>query len=150
MEKLEFVDYSLIFLEKSWDWLNDKEIKELTMTPDFTKEQQEQFFNSLPERTNYFIRGIAYDSIPIGACGMKNITEQDGEYWSYIGEKAFWGQGIGKEIVKYIINAAKEKSLENIYIKVGQSNDRSINLHMKFGFLVEKIYNNQVLLRLKL
>ena len=150
MEKIEFVNYSLIFLDKSWNWLNDKEIKELTLTPDFTKEQQEYFFNSLHDRTNYFIKGITYNSVPIGACGLKNITEHDGEYWGYIGEKAFWGRGIGKEMVKYIIKIATEKFLDSIYLRVTQSNERAKNLYTKFGFSVEKINNNLILYRLKL
>ena len=147
---VEFTDYSKTFLEKSWEWLNDKEIKELTMTPDFTKEQQKQFYDSLPQKTNYFIKGITCDNIPIGVCGLKNITENDCEYWCYIGEKEFWGKGIGREIVKYIIKVAKEKQLDSIWIKVAQSNERSKSLHLKLGFLVEKINDGIIIMRLML
>lgn len=46
-----FKDYSKIslklynedFLEKSWEWLNDEELKYLTMTPDFTRKDQNFF-----------------------------------------------------------------------------------------------------------
>ena len=44
MQKIKFVEYNEIFLEKSWEWLNNKEIKYLTCTPDFTKEQQKNGF----------------------------------------------------------------------------------------------------------
>ena len=132
-----FVDYSEIFLHKSWDWLNDQEIKELTMTPNFTKEQQYIFFDSLSNRTNYFIKGIVYDSVLIGVCGLKNITEQDGEYWGYIGEKNYWGKGIGIDIIDFIIEKAKQLNLKSLYLNVSDANIRAQRLYLKKGFDVE-------------
>ena len=38
--RLSFGRFDEIFLEKSWHWLRDPEIKWLTMTPDFTREEQ--------------------------------------------------------------------------------------------------------------
>ena len=147
---IEFVEYSREFLERSWDWLNDNEIKEITMTPNFTKESQEKFFNSLPGRSDYFIKGITYNSVPIGVCGMKNITEKDAELWMYLGEKEYWGQGVGKEASSYLVKMAKEKGLESIYAKTYQRNERVKNLYIKFGCSVEKIENGIVFLRLML
>jgi len=147
---IDFVEYSRTFLEKSWEWLNDKEIKKLTMTPDFTREQQEQFFNSLPSRTDYFIRGITYNSIPVGVCGLKNITKKDAERWMYIGEKEYWGQGIGKETSKFFVKIAHEKKLESLYGKTYQFNERMKNLYTKFGYSVERIENGIILFRLML
>ena len=147
---IEFVEYSRDFLEKSHEWLNDKEIKELTMTPDFTVEQQELFFNSLSIRSNYFIKGIKYNDLLIGACGLKNITELDGEYWGYIGEKKFWGQGIGKEMLKFIIEVSNEKKLDSIYLRVSPKNERAKNLYIKYGFVVEKINEDHLFMRLRL
>lgn len=147
---IEFVEYSREFLEKSWEWLNDKEIKDITMTPDFTKEQQEKFFNSLPGRTDYLIKGILYDSVPVGACGMKNITEKDAEVWTYLGEKEFWGKGIGKEITKFLIQWAKDKGLESIYWKTYEWNERAKSLYIKSGCTIEKVENGIVLARFML
>jgi len=144
---IDFVNYTRVFLDKSWEWLNDKEIRELTMTPEFTKEQQETFFLSLPQRENYFIKGIKFNDKPIGACGLKNITENCGEYWGYIGEKEFWGQGIGKEIVKYIVTVAEEKGLKSIWLNVSQNNERAKNLYLKFGFYVETINDDKIIMR---
>jgi RimJ/RimL family protein N-acetyltransferase len=147
---VKFTEYNRIFLEQSWKWLNDREIKMLTMTPDFTKEQQELFFESLLRRTNYFIQGILYDDLPIGACGLKNITEQDGEYWGYIGEKEYWGKGIGKEIMKYIISVAKEKQLKTIYLHVSETNLRARKLYEKNGFIINNINNGEIKMNLLL
>ena len=147
---IKFTEYNRIFLEQSWKWLNDREIKVLTMTPDFTKEQQELFFASLPRKTNYFIKGILYNDLPIGACGLKNITEKDAEYWGYIGEKEYWGKGIGKEIMGYIISVAKEKQLKIIYLHVSEINLRARKLYEKNGFIINSINNGEIKMNLLL
>jgi RimJ/RimL family protein N-acetyltransferase len=148
--EIEFTYYSYIFMEKSWEWLNDKEIKLLTLTPDFTKIQQIEFFNSLPNRKDYYIRGIIRNNKPIGACGLKKISEKDAEYWGYIGEKEYWGQGIGKEIMKYIINIAKEKQLNSIYLQVSKTNIRAIRLYTKSGFNIENANETIITMQLTL
>ena len=42
--QVAFVEYTEEFLDLSWEWLNDPEIKLLTMTPDFSREDQRAFF----------------------------------------------------------------------------------------------------------
>ncbi|EPJ8277656.1 GNAT family N-acetyltransferase, partial [Citrobacter freundii] len=103
---LKLVKYDESFLVLSWLWLKDPEISALTMTPEFTKEEQLIFFRSLEKRKDYFIRGITYQNEKIGAVGIKNINQDKGEYWGYIGEKKYWGQGLGKEIMEKILSEA--------------------------------------------
>ena len=130
------VNYDLTFLEKSWEWLNDPEIKALTLTPDFSKEDQLQFYRSLPQKKDYWIRGITENNIPVGAMGLKNIDigGSSAEYWGYIGEKEFWGKGIGKFILKEAILKARELNLKKIYLKVTTKNTIAKNLYLKMGF----------------
>ena len=137
------VDYSLIFLDKSWEWLNDPEIKALTMTPDFTREQQLSFFESLPERKNYWIRGIAEDGIPAGAMGLKHITDHDAEYWGYIGEKKFWGKGIGSFMIGEAIKKAKLLGLRQLYLHVDPQNERAKQLYIRKGFQLNTIADTE-------
>lgn len=144
---INVVEYGSEYLTYSWKWLNDDEIKYLTQTPTFSKEQQLEFFNSLPSRTNYFIKGIEYNGIPVGACGLKHITNTDAEYWGYIGEKAFWGKGIGQFALTYMIKKAQQKNLKSIYLKVIKENIRALNLYKKMGFLLERQENNMLIMR---
>lgn len=132
------IDFNTECLEKSWNWLNDPEIKELTMTPDFTKQDQINFYNSLPQKTDYWIKGIAENGACIGAMGLKNITKVDAEYWGYIGEKDSWGKGIGKFMLEAAIEKAQLLKLEKIYLKVLKTNTRAIQLYLKKGFLLEQ------------
>ena len=78
---LSLVEYTEEFLELSWLWLSDPEIKELTMTPDFTKKEQLNFFKNIKSRSGYFIYGVSIDGVKVGACGLKNISANEGEYW---------------------------------------------------------------------
>ncbi len=135
---IDFIFYDSQLLKKSWVWLNDIEIKRLTNTPDFTQDEQKKWFLSLKHKSDYFIKGVKYNETIIGVVGLKNITRISGEYWGYIGEKEYWGKGIGKKMILYIINIAKEKKLKTVYLKVIPSNKRAINLYEKTGFVLNK------------
>jgi RimJ/RimL family protein N-acetyltransferase len=135
---IALVDYDLVFLEKSWYWLNDPEIKSLTMTPDFTKKDQQDFFQSLPNKKDYWIKGITHDNIPVGAMGLKHITKNDAEYWGYIGEKDQWGKGIGSFMLDQAIRKAVELKLKNIHLRVTKNNNKARNLYIQKGFQVSE------------
>lgn len=132
--KVNLLEYDSTFLEKSWYWLNDHEIKEKTNTLDFTKEEQEEWFKSISSKTDYLIWGVMFDNNPIGVCGLKNITVTDCEYWGYIGEKKYWGRGFGTQIMQLMINKAEELKLDSIWLKVLQDNNAAVKLYEKFGF----------------
>lgn len=149
---IHFVDFNELFLEKSWGWLNDPEIKKLTNTPHFSKEEQLKWFKELPYLDNYKIWGVVIGKIPVGVFGIKNIKKNSGEYFGYIGNKEYWGMGIGYEALKIIIQKAeKEFSLQSLYLFVIKSNIRAINLYKKSGFEIEKSGNkNQIKMVLNL
>jgi len=131
---LKLVKYSKKYLSKSSIWLSDDEIKKMTNAPDLNYSEQLNWFNSLEIRDNYQIWGIELNKNPIGACGLKNITKNDAEYWGYIGEKSYWGKGLGKIILSKTLQKAKELDVESIWLKVNKSNIRAINLYKKAGF----------------
>ena len=137
------VQYNSIFLEYSWTWLNDSEIKRLTRTPDFNKNDQRKWFESLKNQENYKIWGIDFEQIHLGACGLKNITDTDCEYWGYIGEKEYWGRGIGTCILYRLIDYCRKKGMASMWLIVSKENSRAINLYSKFGFKNEIVYPNE-------
>lgn len=149
---IEFIEYDKKFLKLSWEWLNNLDIKMLTNTPDFSKEQQNEWFLSLGSKKDYYLRGILFDGRRIGVVGLKNITSTKGEYWGYIGDKEYWGKGVGKRMINYIIEVAKETNLKIIYLKVLKSNDRAISLYSKMGFEIikEKGNSNELYMRLNI
>ncbi len=128
------VEYDREFLFKSWIWLNDPEIKALTLTPDFSKEEQLAFYSNLRCRKDYWIRGIIENDLPIGAMGLKNITAQKAEYWGYIGDKSYWGRGIGAFMLSEAISQGKILKLAQLHLIVGNENVRAKTLYLKEGF----------------
>lgn len=132
---LQLVDYTSQFLELSWQWLNDPEMKKLTMTKDFTKEDQLKFFSSLHLRNDYWIKGMMYDGLPIGVMGIKNIRPASGEYWGYIGDKRFWGKGLGASMLEMAVAKGRELSLRELHLRVAGYNERAKSLYKRFGFV---------------
>lgn len=143
--RIDFVIYDIEFLNHSWIWLNDPEIKELTLTPSFTKEQQLSFFNSLNKRTDYKIWGVIADNEKIGVIGLKNITENNAEYFGYIGNKSYWGKGISNEIFKFICEESKKINISYLYLKVSKENTRAIKSYIKSGFTHDSFLNDNLL-----
>nr|WP_269457175.1 GNAT family N-acetyltransferase [Pseudomonas pohangensis] len=128
------VKYDERFLKLSWEWLNDPEIKALTMTPDFTRLQQLEFYKSLDGRSNYKIFGVMFGAELVGACGLKNIEAEVAELWLYIGVKKYWGIGIGREVVNFLEGEAASIGLKGLYLKVAVSNISAQTLYKKNGF----------------
>jgi RimJ/RimL family protein N-acetyltransferase len=132
--RLTFSCFDERFLERSWHWLQDPEVKRLTMTPDFTREQQRRWFDRLPEMKDYQIWGLLCESSPIGAVGLKHIAGEEAEYWGYIGEREYWGAGLGAEMMKFILGKAKSLGLRELYLSVHKDNVRAVGLYSKAGF----------------
>lgn len=144
---IEIVEYSRLFLDHSWKWLNDPEIKKLTNTSDFNREDQSIWFENLKIKSNYLIWGINLNGKPIGACGIKNITEKDCEYWGYIGESQYWGNSYGKEIIRLMECKANELKLESVWLQVIEFNSRAIKLYQNQGYQIVKKENLLLIMR---
>jgi RimJ/RimL family protein N-acetyltransferase len=132
--ELCFETFDECFCELSWAWLNDPEIKQLTMTPSFTREDQLRWFAGLSTMTDYRIWGVRYEVSPIGAVGLKKVTAVDGEYWGYIGERRFWGLGLGQRMIDFVLGQARSLGLREVYLHVSQENLRAIALYKRCGF----------------
>ena len=150
VSRLALVPYDRQFLDRSWDWLNDPEIRALTLTPEFTREEQIQFFESLTTRPGYKIWGVCLGSELIGAVGLKNQRAEIAEYWGYIGERKYWGRGLGQEMMSAAEDRARTLGFSALDLKVGATNLRAISLYERMGFVVESVLSNeQVLFMIK-
>ncbi len=132
--RLTFERFDETYLEKSWHWLHDPEIKRLTMSPDFTKEDQLRWFARLPEMTDYQIWGVACDGVPIGVVGLKHVNQTEAEYWGYLGDRDYWNAGLGRKMMRFALSQAREQGLSELYLNVYKQNPRAIHLYTRFGF----------------
>lgn len=134
--KIEYLDFNKLFLERSFEWLTDPEINRLLDVGRVSKEEQQIWFKGLKTRKNYLIWGVSCDGMPIGAVGLKNInfSEKEAEYFGYIGEKEYWGRGIGTKMLEFAKTQATDIGIEKLYLNVIPENQRAIHLYKKFGF----------------
>jgi RimJ/RimL family protein N-acetyltransferase len=126
--------YDRRFMLKSREWFADEELRALTATPVVSPEAQEKWFASLP-KPGYHIWGSLVDGEPIGAFGLKNEADGQAEYWAYIGDKNYWGKGIGRYMLEAGLEEGRRLGLKKVYIYVLPDNMRTINLHTKLGFV---------------
>lgn len=149
--EIQFREFDRKMLEKSMEWLNDPEIKQLTITPDIDKESQERWFQSLKDREDYYVTGIWRDEQPIGVAGIKRITSTDGELFGYIGEKKYWGKAVGIDMMKHVLDHGIFLGLSSVYAIMRKDNINSYKLHRRFGFVKEKQLDEvRVMMRLSL
>lgn len=132
---LRAVRYDERFLERSWEWFQDEELRRLTMAPVFTREGQREWFERLPHRDDYLIWGVEADGVPIGAFGYRGVADGKGEYFSFIGEKAYWGGGIGTWMMTTAVDLGRERGLRRLMTKVSRENERARRLSLRCGYL---------------
>ncbi|MFC6098071.1 GNAT family N-acetyltransferase [Flavobacterium qiangtangense] len=146
---LHLEPFNEIYLSKSWNWLNDPEIKFLTATPDFTQVDQLEWFNRIQNNSKYAVFGVKYNDQEIGVFGFKNVDliNSEAEYFGYIGEKKYIGLKLGAEVLSMIINYGKyELKLQKISLRVIPDNFRAIALYKKFGFSEIDMVDNKILM----
>ena len=138
MDIIKLVEYDKAYFDLSKKWLSDKELNHLIHAGELPSDEDRlAWFESLPERSDYLIWGVDYNGQPIGVSGLKRIVNKQAEYWGYIGEKAYWGRGLGKDLMKEVIEKAIEYGLETIWLRVRKYNPRAINLYKKIGFVID-------------
>lgn len=136
--EIRLVNFDENYLEKSYYWLNDLEIKSDTMAPDISEKRQREWFETLGSRNDYFIKGIEADSRPVGAVGIKHIDfeRNEGESWLYIGEKDVQSRGIGSRVMEELFTYATMIGLTRLNARVLSSNCRSVKFHSKLGYVI--------------
>lgn len=78
--------------------------------------------------------------------GLRQRTAHVGEFGVSI-LKEYWGNGIGEELIKYLISWSKSSGIiRKINLRVRTDNIRGINLYKKLGFLEEGIVKRDFLI----
>lgn len=146
---LQLVTFDERFLDKSFTWLSDAELRYLTETPEISKEDQIIWYSRLKYKSDYIIKGITADGIRIGVVGLKSINRDtgQGEFFGYIGEKKYWGKGVGKWMMDAVEVLALKEGLNGIFLNVLIDNIRAINLYFQKGYKIYKYTGNSYLMK---
>jgi RimJ/RimL family protein N-acetyltransferase len=76
----------------------------------------------------------------IGYAGLSNLSapNQSGEYFILIGEKAYWGKGVGTAVTKQVLALGfTEHRLNRIMLTVSEPNVGGLKAYTKAGFVLE-------------
>lgn len=76
----------------------------------------------------------------IGYAGIVNISRinQSGEYFILLGEKRYWGQGIGTSVTRQVVTRAfQELELHRVMLTVSVPNEGGVKAYLKAGFQLE-------------
>jgi RimJ/RimL family protein N-acetyltransferase len=129
------------------EWLNDPEVRHglaLYLPLSFTEEQKwfENMLKSPIEERPLVIevRQADVDWQMIGNSGFHNIDwrSRSAELGIFIGDKAYWDQGYGTEVMKLLLKTGfSTLNLHRIYLRVFEDNPRAIRSYEKAGFVHE-------------
>ncbi len=124
-------------------WINDPDVS-ATLNFDFPISEiaTKQWLNkaSSSQTRKDFIVCLNKNDLQIGYAGLLNIDIKNRKAESYmgIGDKAWWGKGIGKEIRIVILEYGfRELALNKIYSYVWVENNKMIKLNKDVGFKIE-------------
>lgn len=113
-------------------------------------EQQEDFIENVLKKGNALFIIAEVNGKVVGNLNFSGGTRQR---TAHVGEfgvsvlKGYWGNGIGEELIKYLISWSKSSGIiRKINLRVRTDNTRGINLYKKLGFLEEGIAKRDFLI----
>lgn len=145
-QEVRRVEFDECYLEHSWRWLNDPEVRRLTNTPTFSQDDQRRWFEGLSGRDDYVIWGIEVGGKPVGAFGLKNITSESAEFFGYVGEREYWGRGIAQWGIRIMEEEARLRGAARFYLRMISERERGRKAYLRLGFHVVGEQDGSVLL----
>jgi RimJ/RimL family protein N-acetyltransferase len=76
----------------------------------------------------------------IGHCGLSDFDEVNRtcELSVEIGDKAYWGQGYGRDVVRLLLEYAfRHRNINRVWLKTHSQNERAIRCYLACGFIEE-------------
>lgn len=147
---VKLISFSEKHLPVSRRWFNDKNFCRLfgrIYRPLSAKNQKAWYLKVKKDKTQ-LILAIQVDGIYVGNIGLKNIDypNKKAEYYIFIGDKNYRGQGIGQIASrKLLVYLKKLLKLHKIYLHVDKTNLPAEKLYKKLGFKKEGELKDELL-----
>ncbi|MBI9056184.1 MAG: GNAT family N-acetyltransferase [Labilibaculum sp.] len=130
-------------LPSFYNWIRDEEaiFYSLSIFQKMKTDQQieDWFINTINNKKNSN-HGIFVDDVFVGYAGICGIstTNKSGEYFIFIGDKDYWGKGVGTEVTKQIVKIGfEELNLNRIMLTVSVPNKGGVKAYERAGFVLE-------------
>lgn len=125
-------------------WSNDYDVVQYTypIIKTFSMDETKDFYEKVTKATNSKTLMIedALKKQPIGITSLINIDQvnRNAEFIIDIGEKGYWGKGIGRSVTEDMMDLAFETyGLNRLSLRVFSFNTRAISLYKSLGFVEE-------------
>jgi RimJ/RimL family protein N-acetyltransferase len=127
-------------------WLNDPQVRVgLKIYLPLSQVMEEDWFENMlkrPAEEHPLVIEIHQDDtwIPVGNCGFIDINWRlrSAQVGIFIGEKSYWNQGYGTEVMQLLLNHGfNTLNLNRIGLMVYEDNRRAIRSYEKAGFTNE-------------
>lgn len=137
--------------EEYVDWLNDPEVTKglLATGSKATLESVKHYISDRLVDANTLMLAI-YDKDSdkhIGNIKVDNFEPRAGtcELGIMLGDKAFWGKGIGKEVIFLVLNHVfNQMGMRKVLLAVYANNPGAIKLYSNLGFEEEGVFKEHV------
>lgn len=142
---IELKPLSALYVLPFFKWINDEEVIKYSLSlfkKLNTKAEIKNWFSQLISDKKNLNLGIFIENTDrlIGYAGIANISEtnKSGEYFIFIGEKEFWGKGIGTEVSEKILEIGfNNLDLNRVMLTVSEPNVGGLKAYKKAGFKYE-------------
>ncbi|MDQ6467865.1 GNAT family protein [Exiguobacterium acetylicum] len=130
-------------------WVNDPEIKEMigTLYP-VSDVEHKKWFNTKqidPLNKTFIISNMNDDILGLIGLTNTNLINRNAELFIYIGEKQYWGKGLGLSAVNTLCDFAfKNMNLYKVYLNVFEYNSNAIKTYIKAGFKTEGVFQEHI------
>lgn len=130
-------------------WLNDPKVNRYLETRKTTIDEVKKYIKEKNKNPNCLFLGIFLkeNNKHIGNIKLEpiNFSLYNTTLGLLVGDKNYWGRGIGTEATKLLVNYAFQKlNLKEVNLVVISENIAALKVHEKVGFKVDKIERNSI------
>ena len=125
----------------SFKWRNDPEVWKYTrsrpnmvITPEIELNWAEQVLQTANRRT--FAICLVENDQYIGNVQITDMNGTSGRFHLFIGDKSFWGKGIGTAAAEKLVSVAREElHLKQLVLWVNKENTAARKIYLNVGFV---------------
>ena len=127
----------------SYMWRNDPQVWKYTMkkmTRYITPEIETEWLKECLSRSDQASFAICLKELDtyVGNVRLIDIKDQTAEINIFIGNKLYWGRGIGYQAITQILDFGfREANLESIFLRVHPANISALHIYEKAGFEIK-------------
>ena len=132
-------------------WINDREVVRYLVrgTQPMSVESMGRLYDAMEANPGEFELCVrdAKSGAPIGITGLHSIqaAARSAEFRVLLGEKDFWGRGIGREVLQLMVAYGMEMlNLNKVWLGVSTENQRALRSYLNCGFIEEGTLRQEV------